>query len=189
MSDAIDRIRVHRFCPRCGSETIQVQTPQLVACPACDLHLYSNPGAATAAILLDAADRVLLIRRAREPARGLLAFPGGFVDDGESAEAGLRRELREELGLEVPELRFLTSRPNSYPYRGIIYPTLDLFFVAQLDTFAGSRALDGVAGLVTVPANKLRAEELAFVSMREAWGVFLAQRGPQAWQAETSVEP
>lgn len=159
---------------------MQVRSPQLVVCAACELHLYFNPGAATAAILLDRDDRVLLARRAHEPARGKLAFPGGFVDDGESAESGLRRELREEIGLEVDDLQFLLSHPNTYPYGGVIYPTLDFFFVARVESFAPARALDGVDGLLLLPVNDVKLEDLAFVSMQAAWREFLRKFRPRA---------
>lgn len=46
-------------------------------------------------------DQVLLVRRGREPAKGAWALPGGLLELGESVEEGLRRELREECGIEV----------------------------------------------------------------------------------------
>ncbi len=172
----IDRIAVYHHCPRCGSTATEARTPQLVVCHACDLRLYHNPSAATAAILLDARDRVLVIRRAHEPGMGRLAFPGGFVDNDESAEEGLRRELREETGLEAGALEFLVSRPNTYPHRGIIYRTLDFFFIARIDSFAGARPLDGATSLEILETGELRPADLAFVSMREAWQAFLKRR-------------
>jgi 8-oxo-dGTP diphosphatase len=54
--------------------------------------------------LVDQSLRVLLIRRGREPFAGKWAIPGGFLEMDEAAEAGARRELREETGLEIPGL-------------------------------------------------------------------------------------
>lgn len=173
----VDRIRVYRYCPRCGAEAVEVRSPQLVVCRACGLQLYYNPCAAAAAILLDSQRRVLLVRRAKDPAQGKLAFPGGFIDNGESAEEGLRRELREEVGLEVGSLEFLLSAPNTYPYAGVVYPTLDVFFIAHVGDFAPAQALDGVDALVVRAIRDVSADELAFVSMRAAWAAFLARHG------------
>jgi ADP-ribose pyrophosphatase YjhB (NUDIX family) len=131
-----------------------------------------NPAAAVAAILVDAGERALLARRAHEPSRGKLGFPGGFVDIGESAEAALRREILEEVGLEVPELEFLCSFPNRYAFKGVIYPTLDLFFVARVPSFDAALPLDGVEALERIPVSELRPEDLAFESLKLAWATF-----------------
>jgi len=170
----IPRLELHRFCPRCGAGPMRQAPPHLVVCPSCDLHLYQNASAASAAILVDPQERVLLIRRAREPARGKLAFPGGFIDNGESVEAGLRREVREEIGLELPTITFLLSHPNTYSYRDVLYHTIDLFFVARVPDFSPARPLDAVAELVALPVDEVRADDLAFVSMSAAWRAFRA---------------
>jgi ADP-ribose pyrophosphatase YjhB (NUDIX family) len=175
MSPDTPRLDVHHFCPRCGAAPLELHPPHLTVCPRCGLNLYHNACAATAAILLDAQDRVLLIRRARDPAKGKLAFPGGFVDNGESAEAGLRRELREEIGLDVGALEYLVSHPNTYPYGGVRYDTLDFFFVARVQDFAAARPLDAVTEIVIQPTASVRADELAFVSMQAAWRAFRAR--------------
>jgi ADP-ribose pyrophosphatase YjhB (NUDIX family) len=173
------RLAVHRFCPRCGTEPMDQRPPHLTVCPRCDLHLYHNACAASAAIIVDAHQRALLIRRAHEPAQGKLAFPGGFVDNDESVEVGLRREVREEIGLELGIIEFLLSHPNTYEYRGVLYHTIDLFFVARVSTLAAARPLDAVAELVVVPFADVRADDLAFVSMQAAWKAFTnASRPP-----------
>jgi ADP-ribose pyrophosphatase YjhB (NUDIX family) len=153
---------------------MEQRPPHLTVCPACDLHLYHNACAASAAILVDAHHRVLLIRRAHEPARGKLAFPGGFIDNDESVEAGLRREVREEVGLELGTFAFLLSHPNTYPYRGVLYHTIDLIFVARVPDLSVARPLDAVAELVVLPVAEVRPEDLAFTSMQAAWRAFRA---------------
>jgi len=95
-------------------------------------------------------------------------MPGGFVDLGETAEAGLCREVREEIGLKLGEIRFLMSWPNEYIYRGIVYPTVDFFFTAQVASFDEARALSEVEGLEIRDPATVKPEELAFESMRQA---------------------
>ncbi len=183
--ELVDRIRVYAHCPVCGSRAVTVRTQQSVHCSACGVTLYVNASPAVGAILVDAKKRVLLLRRAREPGRGKLAFPGGFVNDDETAEEALRREVFEEVGLtleaSVP-LRFLSSHLNRYPEGNytrdagaysVLYRTLDLFFVAELPELRnGTLDHDEVSEVVVVPFEDLVPEELAFDSMRAAWQRF-----------------
>ncbi len=69
--------------------------------------------------LVECAGQFLLIRRAERPGRGLLALPGGFLDSGERLEAGARRELKEETGLDLSAHahRLIASRPYDAPER------------------------------------------------------------------------
>jgi ADP-ribose pyrophosphatase YjhB (NUDIX family) len=60
------------------------------------------------AIVLDSEDRVLLVRRRREPLRGEWSLPGGALELGESLEDGVRREVQEETGLEVSPIELVT---------------------------------------------------------------------------------
>jgi ADP-ribose pyrophosphatase YjhB (NUDIX family) len=157
-----------QFCPKCGQKSLSSPETKLIECTRCDFHFYRNPAIATAAIITDGSGRIMLIRRAKDPAKGKLGMPGGFVDIGETAEDGLRREVKEEICLEIAGIEFLMSHPNEYFYRGIMYPTVDLFFTAQVDSFEPARALSEVAGLVIRPPKEVAPEELAFESMRRA---------------------
>jgi 8-oxo-dGTP diphosphatase len=66
-----------------------------------------TPLLTTDCVICDRDGRVLLIRRANEPFRGAYALPGGFVDVGETVEAACRREVLEEAGVAVGELRLV----------------------------------------------------------------------------------
>lgn len=66
-----------------------------------------TPALTTDCVIFDNEGRVLLIRRKNEPHKGFYALPGGFVGVGETVEAACRREVREEAGIEVGELRLV----------------------------------------------------------------------------------
>ena len=121
-----------RFCPRCGQGPSAPPEAPVFSCPACGFHFHFNPAVAAGVIAEDREGRVLLVRRAKEPARGRLGVPGGFVDIGETAEASARREAREETGIDVLDLRFLGSWPNLYEWRGVVYPVVDLYFTGRV---------------------------------------------------------
>lgn len=63
-----------------------------------------RPWVGIGCVIFDAADRVLLVRRARPPRQGLWSLPGGAQHLGEGTEAAARRELREETGIEAGPL-------------------------------------------------------------------------------------
>jgi ADP-ribose pyrophosphatase YjhB (NUDIX family) len=156
-----------RFCPRCGVTRDATNVGQIpLRCGACGLTFFFNPSVAAAAWVHDPQGRVLLIRRAKEPAAGKFAIPGGFLDIGETAEEGLRREVREEVGLEIDRLRFFASYPNLYHYRDVTYPVLDLVFLADAIKPEEAQALDAVAGIEWKLPADVDPEELAFPSLK-----------------------
>lgn len=75
-------------------------------CPACGLVIYHNPKV-VASVIPERDGRIVLVRRAMNPARGAWVFPGGYVDRGETIEEAARRETWEETGLTVRLERLL----------------------------------------------------------------------------------
>lgn len=124
------------YCPHCGSNAFTENDAYSKRCRECGFTFYPNAAAATVAVIVNSRDELLCIRRKREPARGTLDLPGGFVDPGESITDGLLREVREELGAEVERFEFLFSRPNEYPFSGHTVHTADAFFAARYATKA-----------------------------------------------------
>jgi deoxyribose-phosphate aldolase len=164
----LEPIRLFQWCPNCGRPQAARASSSPFRCASCGLVYYFNPTIAAAVFVLDAHGRVLFIRRAKEPARGKLALPGGFVDVGETVEEALRREVREEVNLELEALEYLSSYPNSYPYKGVVYPVLDFFFVARAVDSSTVRALDGVESYRWLRPAEVDLDDLAFPSMRAA---------------------
>jgi len=144
-----------RYCPKCGAAALRFVGSKLVRCESCSFELYLNPAAAVAALITDDQGRLLVVVRAEEPKKGMWDLPGGFADAGESAEQSLRREVREELGLELVSMRYLCSYPNTYDYKGMRYATMDLGFVCE------------VKDLNVVQTSKSEVMELLFVRLQE----------------------
>ena len=165
-----------KYCPVCREEMEINRALRHGCCPACGFELFLNVAAAVAAII-ESDGKVLVTRRGQDPGKGLLDLTGGFIDQGEKAEDGLRREIREELALEIQEIRYLTSFPNTYPYGGIIYHTLDLFFVGRvLDIGAGRINDEELAGFDLRVPDEVNLDEFAFDSIRNGFAYYLENR-------------
>ena len=157
-----------RYCPRCGEHRKTNGPQQPFHCEACGFHYYFNACIAVAAILLGPDGRALFVRRAHEPAKGKLAVPGGFVDLGETAENALRREIKEEVNLDVGSLEFLCTALNQYDYQGVTYPVLDLAFVTRAESTETIAALDGVESYCWLNPFEINPDEIAFPSIKAA---------------------
>jgi ADP-ribose pyrophosphatase YjhB (NUDIX family) len=165
----MDAPRLFRFCPRCGGRTdVEPPANDRFHCDACGLLYFFNPAVSVAALILRDDGRGLFIRRAKDPGRGKLALVGGFVDFGETAEAALRREVREETNLELGPLAYLSSHPNDYHYEDVTYPVLDLVFVGRAVDASRAVALDDVTSVTWEDPRTIVLEEVAFESMRDA---------------------
>jgi ADP-ribose pyrophosphatase YjhB (NUDIX family) len=166
------------YCPACASPDIRFEEGKVFRCP-CGFVYYHNTAAATGCVInVDGA--ILFLVRGKEPAKGKLDLPGGFVDPGEGALEGLRRELREEIGWEPPlpdthAFTLFASFPNVYPYKNIPYNTCDLFFSLSAPglTEKDLRLAEGeIAGVRFIRPGDLNPDDLAFDSTRRALRAF-----------------
>ena len=121
-----------KLCPMCGSKNIENHGNRKWVCPDCAFDLYNNVASAVGVVIRDRYNNVLFEIRAKQPRKGYLALPGGFVDFEESAEEAVVRECREEIGVAVEGVKFLCTAPNTYEYKNIEYKTCDIFFTAEL---------------------------------------------------------
>ncbi|MCC0059651.1 MAG: NUDIX hydrolase [Hyphomicrobiaceae bacterium] len=118
----------------------------------------ATPALTVDCVVFDPTGRVLLIRRRHEPFKGGYALPGGFVEIGETVEEACRRELHEETGVSVRDLRLVGvySDPSRDP-RGY---TVSVAFLAQLVAPAEAVAGDDAAAAEWVA--DWRQQRLAF---------------------------
>lgn len=121
-------------------------------------YQYPRPAVTTDAIVISKRKSVLLIERGREPFQGKWALPGGFIDMDESLEIACQRELKEETGLKVGELKqFKAYGAIDRDPRG---RTISVLFYAFLDEEPVPLAGDDAANARWFPLDQL--PELAF---------------------------
>ncbi len=110
------------YCPICGHKLVEgiKDGRKRKFCPFCGFVDYKNPLPSVAIVGIKN-NRVLLIKRGREPHKGLWTPPSGFIEYGESPEDAGLRELKEETGMqgEIKQLLGVHSH-NSYIYGNIL---------------------------------------------------------------------
>jgi NADH pyrophosphatase NudC (nudix superfamily) len=173
MSHPLDKFT---FCPACGSRRWSEHNFKSKQCADCGFTYYANPCAATAAIILNPRNEMLVARRAKEPAKGTLDLVGGFVDMYETIEEGMRREIKEETGLDVGEMTYLYSMPNQYLYSGMYVHTLDADFLVRVPDGVKPQAADDAADCLWIPVEEVNPADFGLLSIRHAVERFLEER-------------
>ena len=106
--------RTHRFCGRCGTPTRDKAGERARQCPACGYVAY--PRVSPAMMVLVTREREVLLARANRFPGAMYSALAGFVEPGETIEDCIHREVREEVGVDVTDLRYFASQSWSFPH-------------------------------------------------------------------------
>jgi mutator protein MutT len=158
-----------KHCPICATP-VEPEAGR-VECRECGFVTYGQSAPTASALVADEHGRVLLSRRAHDPAAGKWDVPGGFLDEGEHPADCVRRELREEAGIGVGDLSLLGIWMDSYRYKGRLVATLNVYYTARIEDGTPEPA-DDVAELRWFRPDDVPAAELAFGHIPEvlsAW--------------------
>ena len=156
------------FCPVCGSDNFTLNNEKSKRCEKCGFVMYVNASAAVAAFITNTKGELLTCVRGKEPVKGTLDLPGGFIDGNETAEQAIIRELKEELNAETIRIKYMFSLPNEYLYSGWTIPTLDMFFEVELRDYADLKPADDVAGIQFIPIQNLNPALFGLGSIKNA---------------------
>jgi NAD+ diphosphatase len=171
----VDWAATHRFCGRCATPTERAPGERAMRCPACGLSAYPRIAPAII-VLVRKGDLALLAHGARFPAP-FYSTLAGFVEAGESVEETLVREVKEEVGIDVGDLRYFGSQ--SWPFPN----SLMLGFFA---TYQGGEIVCEPSEIVD--AKWFRHDELPMIPpplsisrrLIDAWVADVRNRGTQA---------
>ena len=146
-------MKAFTYCPACASRLEDLSTECGARCPKCGRSWYQNSSPTVAAALADGG-KVLVTIRAHDPKKGQIDTPGGFLTPGEPPLDGLRREVREELGIDIDVSfeDFVQGVPHTYGDEEDW--VLSLGFVARPLSLALSPA-DDVADALWVTSSEL----------------------------------
>ncbi|HVP95942.1 NAD(+) diphosphatase [Methanoregula sp.] len=115
-----------RFCGRCGHSTEPVPAERAWRCPDCGLVVYPRISPAVI-VLISQKEKILLARSPRFPA-GMHSVIAGFAEPGETLEHAVCREVKEEVGISVKNIRYFASEPWPFP------DSLMIAFTAEYDS-------------------------------------------------------
>jgi NAD+ diphosphatase len=164
-----DWLTTHRFCGRCGARTEPLPKERCLVCPRCALHSYPRISPAIIT-LVRRGGQALLASNAKFPG-ALYSTLAGFADIGESLEETLVREVEEEVGVKVKNVRYFGSQPWPFPN------SLMIAFTAEWAS--GEIAVDGVE---ISDAKWFTADALPMIPPP----LSIARRLIDAWVAEVS---
>ncbi|KAM3116356.1 NAD(+) diphosphatase [Phormidesmis sp. 146-33] len=105
--------RTHQYCGHCATPMIQIECDRAKRCPACGLVNY--PRLSPAIIVLISRGQEVLLARAPRFRKSMYSVLAGFVEPGESLEETVVREVREEVGIEIKDIRYFGSQPWAFP--------------------------------------------------------------------------
>lgn len=157
-----------KYCPKCGNENLKWDGEKKWSCSNCDYVLFHNVAGAVA-VIIKHQDEILFTRRNQDPKKGKLDLAGGFVDPKESAEETCVRELFEEMKIKVDlsQLKYLASLPNTYEYKNILYNTIDLFYEYDLSEKVGFELeLSEISETIWIKKDQINLEDIAFDSQK-----------------------
>lgn len=156
------------YCPKCGGK-FKRRNLIMLQCQSCQFEWYENPKCANAGLLLNQKNQLLLTTRKYDPQKGCLDLAGGFIQKNETAEESTRREIREELGVEIKNLCYYTSYNDLYLYKNVTYDVLILTFTGIITE--PTQIADDINGyqwfdLPDVPINGLAFPNMKIITQR-----------------------
>ncbi len=157
-----------KFCPKCGGELKEVFKENFLRlqCSSCGYIFYQTAKPTATALIVDGS-KILLGKRGKNPSKGMWDIIGGFLEEKEHPEVGMKREVKEETGLDVETEKFLGFFMDEYGDDKV--PTLNIAFIVKI-VKGDPKPGDDIVELAWFDKNDL--PEIAFKNgqdMIDAW--------------------
>lgn len=121
---------MYKYCPKCAGSLVEKNNHPI--CQNCGFNFYQNSKPTSSAVIVNEKNEVLLLKRAINPHFGKWDIPGGFLENGEDPKVGLKREAKEELGINVKPLEILTICVDNYGLEEDDFYTFNVFYKCKI---------------------------------------------------------
>jgi len=111
-------VRTHKYCGQCGQTMKAIAWEVAMQCQPCGHRAY--PRVSPAVMMAVVKDRKLLLAQNKRNIGGVYSVLAGFVEVGETLEQTVAREVKEEVGLDVDNIRYFGSQPWPFPHNMMI---------------------------------------------------------------------
>ncbi|GIW62242.1 MAG: DNA mismatch repair protein MutT [Patescibacteria group bacterium] len=152
-------VNSYRFCPLCGKTNLLRQDDFMLKCKDCRFIYFDNPKPGVSCLIFNHNKQLLFTKRLKEPMKGSLGLPGGFVDSNETLDEAIIREIKEELFLDLnqSDIYYYGSSKGHFEYQGISYFIVTAWFICRktVDEQTIKFATDEIEDLVFLDPEKI----------------------------------
>lgn len=152
----------YKHCLRCGNELIDQE--EFMLCSTCGHKHFISPVPCNAVIIENDNGEILLVRRKVEPKKDYWDLPGGFIKPYESFAASAKREIKEELQVEIAIEEIIGIYHDVYVYQNVELPTLGICVKASILSGEINPA-DDINGYQFFSKETVLSQKLAFNSI------------------------
>ncbi len=165
-----------KFCPQCGGKLVKSleEKQWRLVCLRCKFVFYQNSKPTASVILINKESKVLLAKRGFSPKKGFWDCVGGFLENGEDPVKGIKREVKEELDVEIKIKKLLGIFIDSYKEKNLKYFTLNIYYLGEIIK-GEPKPMSDIIDFRWFSKKEIPFEKLAFKNNREALRLWLKQ--------------
>ena len=157
--------KAYKFCLKCGGK-LKNYAKYILKCNSCGFKVYINPVPCNGVIIVNEKNEIMLVKRKVDPKKGYWDLPGGFIQPGENLEQSVKREIKEELDIDVEMIKFIGTYGDLYEFQSILVPTLGIIVTAKPLSFKFIPK-DDISSYKFFTARSVLKQKLAFKSLRK----------------------
>lgn len=169
-------IEVFKFHPITGNP-LQKKGVNYLLDEKSDKKFFIDPKPTAHAILITPEEKIVFVIRGRDPYQGKLNLPAGFLNIKETFEEAIKREVKEEIGVQIDNIKYHGSFVNRYLFEGVNNYIIDVGFVAEINSEQVDKIKpsDDAIGFELYKLSDIPFDKVAFQSIKKSLRKFVSR--------------